>query len=145
MLLASAKKFVHFTTYKISHVFIGSLKTVAQKIPVRGIVSGMDQNSTLEELTTYQRDAYGLNVKVFQRDNSKVIPHQKIIIIDGLLAIKGSTNLTLNGWRNAEQGLDMIEVATNLREVTELNNRYFSPVWASTSNTKEVSISEYPF
>ncbi len=67
-----------------------------------------------------------------------------MIIIDGLLAFKGSANLTLSGWRKAAQGRDVIELVTDLKEVVDLNNRYFSPIWAEFQNTQQITM-ELPF
>jgi len=58
------------------------------------------------------------------------MPHQKLVVIDGLLAFKGAANLTLAGWRKAAQGRDVVEVVTDVDEVIDLNNRLFSPIWA---------------
>jgi hypothetical protein len=54
-------------------------------------------------------------------------------VIDGLVAFKGSANLTLTGWRKAMKGLDHVEVVTNVTEVIDLHNKLFSPVWAQFS------------
>jgi hypothetical protein len=56
-------------------------------------------------------------------------PHQKLVIIDGLVAFKGSTNLTNAGMRRADRALDVSEVETNVAKVGDINNRYFAPVW----------------
>jgi hypothetical protein len=66
-------------------------------------------------------------------DPSALALHQKLVIIDGLLAFKGSANLTLNGWRKAAKGLDLVEVVTDVNEVTQLHNEYFSPAWGQSS------------
>jgi hypothetical protein len=57
-----------------------------------------------------------------------------------LLAFKGSANLTMDGWRKAAKGLDSIEVATDVKEVIDLNNRLFSPVWGSFSELTQVVV-----
>jgi hypothetical protein len=54
-------------------------------------------------------------------------------VIDGLLAFKGSANLTMTGWRKAEIGHEEIEVITDVKKAIALHNRYFSPVWANLS------------
>ncbi len=54
-------------------------------------------------------------------------------MIDGLVAFKGSANLTLTGWRKAMKGLDHVEVVTNVTEVIDLHNKLCSPVWAQFS------------
>jgi len=131
--LARAKHFVHFTTYGISHQMIGALKMTAQRVPVRGVVSNVEGN-TLSELTENEREAPKMDIKVYGSEKGWAdMPHQKLIVIDGLIAFKGSANLTLNGWRSAALGKDFIEVVTDVGETLDLHNRYFSPVWAELS------------
>lgn len=50
------------------------------------------------------------------------------MIVDGLVAFKGSANLTNAGPRRADRGLDISEVVTDFEQVTDLNNKYFAPV-----------------
>lgn len=35
-------------------------------------------------------------------------PHQKVLVVDGLLAFKGSANLTTAGWRKAAEQCEII-------------------------------------
>src|SRR5581483_10430563 len=42
-LLGSAKYFVHFSTYGLGEQILGAMKIVAQSIPVRGIVSNVNE------------------------------------------------------------------------------------------------------
>ncbi|PYV27895.1 MAG: hypothetical protein DMG27_02745 [Acidobacteria bacterium] len=130
--LAQAQQFIHFSTFGISLMLIGALKLVAQRVPVRGIVSNADPHA-LAELK--EEDAGPrLDVHVYGREATwRDMPHQKLVVVDGLLAFKGSANLTTNAWRNAGKGLDIVEPLTNVGEVIDLHNRYFSPVWASFS------------
>jgi PLD-like domain len=138
--LSVAKTFVHFTTYGgIPHLLIGALKVTAQRVPVRGIVSGARgevlSESTVSELTNYREEAPEMRVKIYDPSLTgfTTMPHQKLIIIDGLLAFKGSANLSLAGWRKAAQGRDTVEVVTDVEQVIELNNRLFAPIWAELS------------
>jgi len=142
--LSIAQKFVHFMTYGgIPHILIGALKVTAQRVHVRGIVSGargeMLSENTVSELTDYRDEAPQMHVKIY--DSSRMgfttMPHQKLMIIDGLLAFKGSANLTLAGWRKAAQGRDVVEVVTEVDQVIELNNRLFAPIWAELSEIGE--------
>jgi phosphatidylserine/phosphatidylglycerophosphate/cardiolipin synthase-like enzyme len=117
--LSVARKFVHFTTYGgIPHLLIGALKVTAQRVAVRGIVSGAKGEALSEgmvsELTDYREEAPDMHVKIHDSSLTgwKSMPHQKLIIIDGLLAFKGSANLTLSGWRKAAEGRDVVEVVT---------------------------------
>ena len=135
--LAEAKQFVHFVSYGISWQFIGALKLAAQRISIRGVVANADQES-VRELIEFRADAPKLHVHAFGQDKQLAdVPHHKLILIDGLLAFKGSANLTLPGWRKAEKGLEMIDVVTDIDEVTRLNNEYFAPLWSQISDEPE--------
>jgi hypothetical protein len=131
--LGSAESFVHFTTYGISHQFIGILRLLSQRIQISGVVSlpqsDNEKATTKAELENYGEEGPLLSVKVVDALRGKDFPHQKVLVIDGLLAFKGSTNLTLSGWRKAAKDLDMAEIVTNTDEIIELNNRYFASVW----------------
>jgi len=145
---SNAGKFIHFTSYGLSHMFLGALRMVTQNLAhvgsfvnVRGVVSNVD-NQMRKELTEHQDVAPNMEVRIFERSEKPeswdAVPHQKIIIIDGVMAIKGSANLTVSGWRKAAQGREIIEVVTDIREVIDLNNRFFSPVWAEFSDVQEI-------
>lgn len=136
--LLSAEKFVHFTTYGISDIFIGAIKVIAQRVSVRGIISGVQDERRIKELTEYELEAPELTIRLSDT-------HQKIIVIDGLMAFKGSTNLTVRGWRNAAEGRDLVELVTDVKEVVELHNRYFSPIWASFSKAGPIGMESIPF
>ena len=121
---------------------IGAMKMAAQRVTVRGVVSNVEGN-TLSELTDHESEAPKMDIKVYGSEKGWAdMPHQKLIVIDGLLAFKGSANLTLNEWRSAALGKDFIEVVTNIGETIDLHNRYFSPVWAELSSIGDSIIME---
>lgn len=126
--LHSAQRFVHFTTYGISAMLLGALKLTAQRVDVRGIVSGVKHDAMVREIHEFGSEAPRLELRLYPND-SPFFPHQKIIVIDGLLAFKGSANMTDFGWRRAEQRREVIEPVTNLAEVLDLHNHFFSPAW----------------
>lgn len=127
--LSKARHFVHFTTYGISHVMIGALKVTSMRVPVYGFASNVDSNTRVE-LAEMTAEAPRLHARVIPSSTLvQDVPHQKLIIVDGLLAFKGSTNLTNTGLRKADRGLDITEVVTDYEQVTALNNKYFAPVW----------------
>ncbi len=132
-----AQRFIHINSWGISREFLMALKLVAQDIPVRGIISlSPDQISLLDELHDYENEAPNLQLKTIctSSRNWNELPHQKLIVIDGLLAFKGSTNLTLAAWRKAQWDYDEMEVVTDVEKVIYLHNRYFSPIWAKLSD-----------
>jgi hypothetical protein len=46
------------------------------------------------------------------------------------------------GLRRSDRGLDLSETVTDYAEVTELNNKYFAPVWRITAPS-EVFVADY--
>jgi phosphatidylserine/phosphatidylglycerophosphate/cardiolipin synthase-like enzyme len=131
-----AQQFIHCTTFGINQQILGALKLAAQRIQVRGIVSlPPDQAWLLPELECYRNEAPGLTIKTVcaSTRNWEELPHQKLVVIDGLLAFKGSVNLTQTAWRKAARGYDEVEVLTDVEKVINLHNRYFSPIWADLS------------
>ena len=82
------------------------------------------------ELTDFPSETPNFTAKVVSTTQSVLdAPHQKLIVVDGLVGFKGSTNLTNTGLRKSDRGLDISEVETDFAEVGRLNNAYFSPVW----------------
>jgi hypothetical protein len=145
--LSRARHFVHFTTYGISHVMIGALKVTSMRVPVYGFASNVDANTRVE-LTEMTDEAPKLHAKVIPSSTAaQDAPHQKLIIVDGLLAFKGSANLTNTGLRKADRGLDISEVVTDYEQVTSLNNKYFAPVWKriTVGNRDEILMDGAPF
>ena len=140
--LQSAQHFVHFTTYGISALLLGALKLTAQRIDVRGVVSGVKTDAMIHELTDYADEAPRLNIRLYPSE-SQYFPHQKIIVVDGLLAFKGSANMTDFGWRKAALGREVIEPVTDVAEVVDLHNRFFSPVWAGDASNDKILMTAY--
>lgn len=128
--LNSAQQFIHFTTFGMSALLLGALKLAAQRIDVRGIVSGIKHESMFRELTEFPDEAPRLKARIFHTEG-QFYPHQKLIIVDGLVVFKGSANMTDFGWRKAAQGREVIEIVTDVNEVVSLHNRFFAPVWGS--------------
>lgn len=132
--LSRAKHFVHFASWGISHLMIGALKLTSMRVPVLGFVSNVEEHARVE-LEEFPLEAPNLTAKAIpQRQGAWDAPHQKLIVVDGLIAFTGSTNLTNNAIRKADRGLDITEVVTDIEKVTQLNNRYFSPVWKNLVN-----------
>jgi hypothetical protein len=110
------------------------------RVPVYGFVSGVEEYTRIE-LTEFPDEAPRLHAHVIQpAQGAWDAPHQKLIVVDGLFAFKGSTNLTNRAIRKADQGLDLNESVTNFQRVTDLNNRYFAPVWKSIARPKSNEI-----
>ena len=129
--LSRSRHFVHFTSWGISHQLIGSLKMTSMRVPVYGFVSNVEA-AARTELTEFPSETPNFTAKVIPTSQGVFdAPHQKLIVVDGLIAFKGSANLTNTGLRKSDRGLDISEIATDFREVCKLNNSYFAPVWKS--------------
>jgi hypothetical protein len=88
--LAAAKGFVHFTSWGISQVILGGLKLLSeQEVYVAGIVSS-PYSGTLDEIKKSDREMESLflNVVGIPQERLNMAPHQKLVVIDGLLAFK---------------------------------------------------------
>ena len=134
--LNQAKWFVHFTSYGITHLMIGALKLTAQRIPVRGIVSLSSNDAiALTELQGNEEESPMFQVKTFLGSNTySELPHQKLIVIDGLLAFKGSVNLSQNAWIKILKNHEDLKIITNVDKVIENHNRLFSSLWKEVSD-----------
>lgn len=142
--LSHAREFVHFTSWGMSHVMIGALKLTSMRVPVYGFVSSVADHARTE-LSEFPHEAPNLHAKTIPSSQGIYdAPHQKIIIIDGLLAFKGSTNLTGAGMRRADRGLDVSEMVTDFHEVTKLNNKYFAGVWKRLNHPDNVYVLSPP-
>jgi hypothetical protein len=143
--LQAAQKFVHFITYGMSLQLLGAISITGLRVPVRGVVSNVS-SSLAEEVAKFGEEIPNLTLKLYEKSANprdwEAAPHQKVIVVDGLLAFKGSANLTVDGWRKAAQGLDFIEVVTDVKEVTDLHNTLFSRVWANFSEVSQITMEQ---
>ncbi len=141
--VSTASQFVHFSTYGLSRSLHGVMKLKAQTIPVRGIASNV-QPEFAKEIRDNLNEAPRLQLQIFEQNSSadtwNSIPHQKLVVIDGLMAFKGAANMTDSGWRKAATGHDFIEVVTDVQVVAELHNKLFSPIWAERNQLSEIKM-----
>lgn len=127
--LAAAESFVHFASYGISQQLLGALKLTSMRVDVCGWASNV-QPDTRAEMEEWPTETPRLQAKAINSATwLHAVPHQKLVVIDGLLAFTGSANLTNRGMRQVDRAFDMNEVVTDLAEVRRLNNTYFANVW----------------
>jgi hypothetical protein len=131
--LARGRCFVHFTTWGLDLVMAGMLKQAAVSTHVRGVASNLNPNVRVE-LTEFSSETPSLDVRSFGARAGWQEPHQKLIVVDGLIAFTGSANLTTNSWRKIEERKEIVNVVTDIDEVRQLHNDYFSPIWADLSD-----------
>jgi phosphatidylserine/phosphatidylglycerophosphate/cardiolipin synthase-like enzyme len=136
-LLQLAKKFVHFMTFTIDPMVVGALKLLSQNVPVRGIV-GKAADWPYTELVDHHDEFPKLSCHAFRDDgNSRQVPHQKLIVIDGLVAIDGSPNLGFDAWRNISGTNERIDIVTEIEKIRRLHNDNFSVLWARHSPIRD--------
>jgi phosphatidylserine/phosphatidylglycerophosphate/cardiolipin synthase-like enzyme len=128
-LLLSARSFVHLMSTGLSQEMLGVLRTIGELVSVAAIFSSIDKN-TANELGELQRD--GVPIEAFvagTRPSSDDLPHTKLIVVDGVIAIAGSVNFTAKAWRKAANRMENVEVVTDLPKIVRLNNNYFAHHW----------------
>jgi hypothetical protein len=124
---ALAKRFIHFASFGLTPYMLGVLTATAQRVPVNGVVtSNSTRTSDLLKAAQSSYDEVGERLVL-----------RELTAQDGLLVFKGSANLTEFAWRKAKDGLEMVEVVTDVEEVINLNNQYFSPIWLNASKHRE--------
>lgn len=149
-LIADARHFIHFETRTIDSFFLGLFYLASYRVTVKGTVGlnyeeaqrvngyirpllrrevADEEERALfpEGFTGYYR-AYAPNAEIHfdPRSNHESV-HRKRVIIDGVVAITSSRNLTMNGWVSNIEGEDTPKVVSDLSEVVGLNNQEFSP------------------
>jgi hypothetical protein len=134
--LTRATEFIHFISYGMTWELLGVLAVVARRVPVIGVVNNTN-DATMDVANSLRDASPWLNLRRYQAKSKWGGPHQKMIVIDGLLVLKGSANLTLNSWLEAASGHNELDVVTDLDRVVDLNNKYFAPQWAKLSGVTE--------
>lgn len=144
--LLAAESFVHISTYGIHQVLLGSLKILSHKIDVRGIISNAD-GEIATEIRKHENEHPRMKlIPIPQTTRSENTPHAKLIIIDGLLAFKGSVNFTLAGWRKlAKSRNEELDVITDVGRIQELNNTLISENWLQHNPSSHDYRKEIPF
>jgi hypothetical protein len=129
--LNKAKYFIHVVTESIDGFFLGMLamKHFEHDIEIRVIVWHpqriyhdlkrlMDHSTILKGYEHRERPfARGILVATVSQ------VHQKLIIIDGCIAFKGSANATLDGWTRRGE---LIEFVIDPLDLRQLNKYYFA-------------------
>lgn len=139
-LLLHARSFVHLTTFGLDLFTLGVLETAAQRVRICGVVNGLDSKMR-SALEPSKEEAPRLELRVgSERGDPGDQNHGKLLVVDGILAITGSANLTHKGWRKAAANMEIIDVVTETTRVAELNNQYFSPHWRALGTDLEKPI-----
>lgn len=120
-----AKHFVHLLTRSVDSSMLDVLGQT--DIQVRGFISSTEGINNLSRLNHYNQGNWQKGLGFFQNI------HTKLLVIDGVLAFKGSANLSEYAWRGAfgNYPKDIIEIVIDPLEIARLNNLYFVPTWSN--------------
>jgi hypothetical protein len=124
----TAHRFVHFTTCSICPQLIGALKMTAQRVPVRGVVAEAADSFSAD--LTHPKEAPDLDIRLLPQEGDTPRP-ETFIVVDGLVAFRGLTSLTLHGLRQAAAPGAAFDVVTDIDAVMQCHNVLFSPLWAT--------------
>jgi phosphatidylserine/phosphatidylglycerophosphate/cardiolipin synthase-like enzyme len=127
--LNQARHFVHFVSTGLSWDFIGMLALLSHRVAVRGIVSDIDEAKAQQLLQAQDFGGRYFEVVPMRSTDYLERPHQKVIVIDGLLAITGSPNFTIKAWLKRDSGNEHAVIETRPEEVWKLNNSLFARAW----------------
>jgi len=157
-LLARAEHFVTFLSSGIGTWFLGTFAVAAQRpnVMVKGVVTNIDM--TIDWVQTSIIDpAHALNMpdldikfvsKEEFRDKDQLIgSHGKMVCIDGVFMMHGSTNLTTTGYQNANQSRDIMNITTNTEFIVDFHNKYFASAWMHLADKERAKrdVDDYPF
>jgi len=132
--MASAVHFIHFVTYTLDMFFQGILTVISKKVPVRGVIGlppdNLKRGLIKEGASSALKNRAGTEI-YFDRTEPFKEAHQKLLIIDGVLAFAGSMNLTWNAMDKLSREVrrEYLDVITPIAQVKKLNNEYFSPLF----------------
>jgi hypothetical protein len=128
-LLLASRSFIHVTSFNFDEFTLALLEMAAQRTSIAATFSGVDpKRRSLLEQVEVEAPSLEYRVEGTKADIGDQ-NHGKLIVIDGLLAIIGSPNLTRPAWRKAAANMEIVEVVSEVSRVADLNNRYFSPLW----------------
>lgn len=145
-LLTKASRFIHICTYSFDVPMLYALRVLSinsPNVPIRIIFNkNISKSWLLEEVERSKR--FDSNIHIYQVPDD----HQKLILVDGLVAITGSPNLTTSAWKQLERHKEKIEFESDVTKVREINNKFFSPTikeWRDITNKPYTPMEDLPF
>lgn len=136
--LQKARWFIHFTSRGKDQTLMAAVRQLASRIPVRGVF--FDPTADLESQSPRAASKLSLRTSPRRcpRDGMELSPYQTLVVVDGLIAFHGGLDLSLRGRIRAAQGLDVMEAVLDPQQVLRLHNRFFSPAWISSDDTRRI-------
>ena len=117
-IIAAAKYFINVASEGLDPFFAGVLATKA-KTDCKIKVVVMKQDDFLRK---FVESIWELNITIKYNFES----HQKLVVVDSILAFKGSANFTFAGWTREGETRELV---TEPAIVKELNDKHFVPYY----------------
>lgn len=142
--ISYAELYIHFATYSIDAHVLNLLDGALRRgVQVAGLVG--KANSHGRELSKLNQSYPHLcNIRV-SPDKESNPPHQKILIVDGCVAITGSMNLTMAGFQKHEMNppREFLWAFTDVDSVIAINNEYIATAYYQHRSVGELAYEEY--
>jgi hypothetical protein len=136
-----AQRFVHFMTCGICPQLIGALMMTAQRVHIRGLV--VEAVDSLSADLARPEEAPYLDIRLLPQEGDTPRP-ETLIVVDGLVAFRGLTSLTLQGLREAATQCAAFDVVTDIDAVMQCHNVLFSPLWATFGQSQPPTMEAVP-
>ncbi|MCT7499991.1 phospholipase D-like domain-containing protein [Aliarcobacter cryaerophilus] len=132
-LCKNASLFIHFSTYTIDEVMLNFFKdSLKRGVQVAGVV-GLSKkiSEKIAELNENYPEICNIIPWECKYGNKYILPHQKFIIIDGVVGMAGSMNFTKSGFDKHDKNppFELLWTLTNIDTIVSINNEYLSPLF----------------
>jgi hypothetical protein len=134
-LVPHARAFIHLTLSRLTPAVFRMLEEIGKNVPVRVISTDADEDA-LKETGHMGGRPHLLEIR-FAEGTGTTIPPDKILVVDGLVAVTGKTATGGEGANNLDESWENVVAETEKEKIISLNNRLFSPPWGATSEIGE--------
>lgn len=132
-----AQAFVHLFAHRINPAILGSLKKAALGVPVRVVLSKVDEDIA-GEIDQLPGEGSMLTIKTLPPEAAgDVTPDRAIVVIDGLLAFTPAKDPPYREKKGGKGDVQDLVAITDVDRIISLHNRIFSPLWAKLSDVGE--------
>lgn len=129
----NAALYVHFSTYTIDEVMLGFLEEALKNgVQVAGVVGLSEKmNAQISRLNDEYKEICNIIPWQCRYGDRYILPHQKFIIVDGIVGLAGSMNFTNSGFEKHDQNppFELLWPITDIDTIISVNNEYLSPLF----------------
>jgi hypothetical protein len=134
-LVPHARAFVHLTLSRLTPALFPMLAEMGKNVTVR-VISAVATQDVLKETGNVGGKDHLLEIR-FAEGSGTAIPPDKILVVDGLVAVTGKTATGDEAANRDEELWESVVAETETAKIISLNNRLFSPPWGATSEIGE--------